>query len=73
MHRGKPAFPGVRLDDDGKVKHEPGMTLRDYWATEILKMLFPEYVKDQSVSGLELCKSAYKMADLMAIARDHDA
>lgn len=69
MHRGKPAYPCL-MEVDGKVKHETGMTLRDHWAMEWVKL---NYERLPNMAPLELCKLAYKFADCMAEARDYDA
>lgn len=67
MHRNKPAYPGIRIDDEGRTKHEPGMTLRDYWAMEFVKLMWDEYKNDPNLK-----LRAYKHADKMAEARDAD-
>lgn len=72
---GGSAFPG----DNSQVRHNPGMTLRDYFAAKALQGMLasdahPQVVLETLMDGpesrLERAKFAYSIADAMLEARE---
>jgi hypothetical protein len=75
---GGPAFPTDEFMDDGKIKHTPGMTLRDYFATNAMQALIAKaplrFFADQDAderSAMEksFAVGAYEYADAIIAER----
>ena len=66
-----PAFPSQPLGTDGLPSHsqEPGMTLRDYFAGQVLRPLVWQDT-DMRLSHEDAARDAYTFADAMLAARD---
>jgi hypothetical protein len=61
------AFPSLFQDTLGTgVYHEPGMTLRDYFAAKAMAAL----IMERATFNEKLPITAYKMADAMMKARE---
>ncbi len=69
MKNGGVAFPtSVSADDSGGLNYgEPGMTLRDYFASKAMQPIFQEDENDQTFE--EMAERAYAYADAMLAAR----
>ena len=80
------AFPGQGLGQDGLPSHEPffGMSLRDYFAGQILPVILKGSLSDSEVAkalmtmdgtadpGEAMAIAAYRIADSMIKVRDHE-
>ena len=74
---GGPAFPGLHPSEECRF-NDPGMTLRDYFATAALQGLCAgfcshdeDWPRDDEPEGYEIAaKHAYQMADAMLKARE---
>lgn len=64
---GGPAFPG----EWSKVRHTPGMTLRDYFAAKAMQGMFASDTNDWNEEGdwESRAYASYAMADAMLKAR----
>ncbi len=69
MNNGGPAFPGMDyVSQDGK-KNPEGMTLRDYFAANILPALYADARVGRDWQNY-VAQEAYRMADAMLKARE---
>jgi hypothetical protein len=75
---GGSAFPTDEFMDDGTIKHTPGMTLRDYFATKAMQALIAkapvtffadQYAEERSVMRQSFAVGAYEYADAMIAER----
>lgn len=62
----EPAFP-VSWEHDGMMIAEPGMSLRDYFASRIITQLWPSSIYYES--KIQAAEEAYRMADVMLSVR----
>jgi hypothetical protein len=70
---GGPAYPGLVKDGKtGLVHNLPGMSLRDYFAGQVLASIMAQTIIDMSMMGT-LCNKAsllsYRIADAMLLER----
>ena len=78
MNTGGPAFPGVQYISINGKQNPEGMTLLDYFASKILPSVYKDYCEVARLEGWtegwrsELAKEAYKMANEMLKARQHE-
>jgi len=63
---GGPAFPGNKQEHTGKIKHIPGMTLRDYFAGQIkpaiIQGLMLRY-KDAGYTDFYMLDEAHRLTE----------
>jgi hypothetical protein len=62
---GGPAFPAGSFS----AQHAPGMTLRDWFAGEVMYLSHYEVCSEETGTYLDAAKRAYEFADAMLIAR----
>jgi len=65
---GGPAFPTDGPARIGDGRWSPGMSLRDYFASQAMAGMCADSTLDYSPEGLETC--AYRIADAMIAARE---
>jgi hypothetical protein len=66
--RNQAAFPLKHSDD----KYNPGMTLRDYFAGQIITgLLQTQHVNDVMIFSDELTERTYKLAEALLIERQN--
>jgi hypothetical protein len=74
INTGGPAFPRLGLKvtgPDGQViAHDPGMTLRDYFAAKAMQALLSDQDWRQDMDFGETASAAYRQADAMLKARE---
>ena len=71
------AFPTVETAPNGSVSIEPGMSLRDYFAAQILPVIYRQTAEDwdegkingEDTSQENMAKEAYQLADAMLAER----
>ena len=72
INNGGPAFPRhaleIKLPDGSVVPKDPGMTLRDWFASQAMAGLVPYVVKGATFENV--AEDAYKAADAMLAARE---
>jgi hypothetical protein len=71
INNGGPAFPRhaleIKLPDGSVVPKDPGMTLRDWFASQALQGLL---ASTKTSDGLTIAKDAYILADAMLRVRE---
>ncbi len=74
---GGPAFPELgNVGYNSDWQNEPGMTLRDYFASKALGLCYADYLNYAAENGLQegwrdvVAKNAYLLADAMLKARE---
>ena len=65
---GGPAFPSERSFPYGGTDHLPGMTLRDYIATQAMAAMVPHVIAQKWTVRI-MCQEAYSYADAMLAER----
>jgi hypothetical protein len=65
----QPAFPQIRTLPDGSHEECEGLTIRDYFAINILQGLLSSPNSDPSVPMERYAKKSYVIADVMVKAR----
>ena len=69
---GGPAFGAMSTSPAGDVYHEPGMSLRDWFAGQALSAIIIGNRADSSSLTIGAAKDAYSVADAMLAAREVD-
>lgn len=72
------AFPIVETAPNGSVSIEPGMTLRDYFAAQVLPVIYKQTADDYDDGKINekdaaprgMAYEAYKIADAMLAERE---
>jgi hypothetical protein len=68
--RHEPAFPqAVPFDQDGSTDYYPGMTLRDYFAGQVVSVYLNKHPADR-MTPENCAAAAYRVADAMLEARE---
>ena len=73
----QPAFPLIETAPNGSQSIEPGMTLRDYFAAQVLPVIYRQTAEDwdegkingEDTSQESMAKEAYQLADAMLAER----
>lgn len=74
----QPAFPIVEPGPEGVASVEPGMTLRDYFAAQVLPTIYKQTADDYDEGKINakeagpkgMAYEAYKIADAMLAERE---
>lgn len=66
---GGPAFAALAIGPAGDVYHQPGMTLRDWFAGQALAMCAATHGWPTSGDGPQIAERAYAIADAMLAER----
>lgn len=69
-NNGGPAFPQIDPDPSGDTPMYEGMSLRDYFACQVVGSLVQQYANNGIAEPERVSKRAYLYADAMLKARD---
>lgn len=67
LKTGGPAYPGQIVNDDKSHYAFPGMTVRDYFAGQVIAIMAQDGLKDGDFT--HYCRQAFQIADAMVEAR----